>query len=129
MSHSEGQLIPTITIEPLREAAGQIMSYIALQILNAGGAAIPESDLKSLLSQVEETVVQSLQEVNAPPQVAHQDTPPNKNPASALYVAELKATLTRYRDSFQLLQSSPISTPLPDLTAHYDQQRPMWLSG
>jgi hypothetical protein len=50
MSRSEGQLIPTITIEPLREAAGQMMSYIALQILNAGGAAIPESHLKSLLS-------------------------------------------------------------------------------
>jgi hypothetical protein len=57
-----------------------------------------------------------------PPQVADQDTPPNKNPASALYVAELKATLARYHASiFQLLQSSPISTPLPDLTAHYDQ--------
>ncbi len=98
------------------------MSYIALQILNAGGAAIPESHLKSLLFQVKETVVQSLQEVNAPPQVAHHDTPPIKNPASALYVAELEATLARYRDSiFQLLQSSPISTPLPDLTARYDQ--------
>jgi hypothetical protein len=124
MSRSEGQLIPTITIEPLHEAAGQMISYIALQILNAGGAAIPESHLKSLLSQVEETVVQSLQEANAPPQVAHQDTPLNKNPALALCVAELKATLARYRDSiFQLLQSSPISTPLPDLTAHYDQLR------
>jgi hypothetical protein len=61
MSRPEGQLIPTITIEPLREAAGQMMSYrsIALQILNAGGAAIPESHLKSLLSQVKEAVVQS----------------------------------------------------------------------
>ncbi len=59
-----------------------------------------------------------------PPQVAHHDTLPNENPASALYVAELKATLARYRDSiFQLLQSSPISTPLPDLTARYDHFR------
>jgi hypothetical protein len=66
---SQGQLIPTITIEPLRKTAGQMMSYIALQILNAGGAAIPESHLKSLLFQVEETVVQSLQEVNAPPRL------------------------------------------------------------
>ncbi len=57
-----------------------------------------------------------------PLQVAHHDTPPIENPALALYVAELKATLARYRDSiFQLLQSSPISTPLPDLTARYDQ--------
>jgi hypothetical protein len=57
MSCSEGQPIPTITIKPLHEAAGQMMSYIALQILNAGGAAIPESHLKSLLSQVEERVM------------------------------------------------------------------------
>ncbi len=122
MSRSEGQPIPTITIEPLCEATGQMMSYIALQILNAGGAAIPESHLKSLLSQVEERVTQSLQEVNVPPQGAHQDTPPNKNPASALYVADLRAIFARYSDSiFQLLQSSPISAPLPDLTAHYDK--------
>ncbi len=119
---SKGKLVPTITIEPLHETAGQMMSYIALQIFNAGGAAIPESHLKSPLFQVEETAVQSIQEVNAPPQVAPHDTPPIKNPASAQYVAELKATLARYRDSiFQLLQSSPVSTPLPDLTARYDQ--------
>ena len=88
MSRSKGHPIPTITIEPLREATGQMMSYIALQILNAGGTAIPESHLKSLLSQVKERVTQSLQEVNVPPQGAHQDTPPNKNPALALYAAE-----------------------------------------
>jgi hypothetical protein len=29
MSRSEGHPIPTITIEPLREATGQMMSYIA----------------------------------------------------------------------------------------------------
>jgi hypothetical protein len=99
-----------------------MMSYIALQILNAGGAVIPESHLKSLLFQVEESVMQSSHEVNAPPQFAHHDTPPIENPALALYEAELKATLTRYRDSiFQLLQSSPSSAPLPDLTAQYDQ--------
>ncbi len=117
MPCSEGQPIPTI-----REATGQMMSYIALQILNAGGAAIPESHLKSLFSQAKERVTQSLQEVNVPPQGAHQDTPPNENPASALYVAELREIFARYRDSiFQLLQSSPISAPLPDLTAHYDE--------
>jgi hypothetical protein len=66
--------------------------------------------------------MQSVKEVNVPPQGAHQDTPPNENPASALYVAEFRATNARYRDSiFQLLQLSPISTPLPDLTAHYDK--------
>ena len=58
------------------------------------------------------------------PQVAHQDTPHTKNPASALYVAELKATIARYRDSiFQLLQSSLASAPLPDLPACYDKLR------
>ena len=100
------------------------MSYIALQILNAGGDAIPDLHLKSFLSQVEEGVMQSVKEVNVPPQGAHQDTPPNKNPASALYVAEFRATIARYCNSiFQLLQSSPISAPLPDLTAHYDELR------
>ncbi len=126
MSHSEGHPIPTITIEPLREATGQMMSYIDLQILNAGGAAIPESHLKSLLYQVEERVMQLFEEVNVPPQGAHQDTPPKENPALALYVAEFRATVARYRNSiFQLLQSSPISTPLPDLTAHYDKLLPV----
>ena len=124
-SRSKGHPIPTITIEPLRKATGQMMSYITLQILNADGDAIPELHLKSFLSRVEEGIMQSVKEDNdVPPQGAHQDTLPNKNPASALYVAEFRATLARYRDSiFQLLQSSPISAPLPDLTAHYDELR------
>ncbi len=68
--------------------------------------------------------MQSLNAVNISPQGAHQDTPPNKNPASAMYVAKLKATGARYHDSmFQLLQSSSISALLPDLTAHYDKLR------
>ena len=69
--------------------------------------------------------MQSVKEDNdVPPQCVHQDTPPNENPASALYVAEFRATVARYRDSiFQLLQSSPISAPLPNLTAHYDELR------
>ncbi len=122
MSCSKGHPIPTITIKPLYEATGQMMSYIALQILNAGGDAIHESHLKSLLSQGEEGVMRSVKEVNVPPQGAHQDTPPNENPALALYVAEFGATIASYRDSiFQLLQSSPMSTLLPNLTAHYDE--------
>ena len=37
-------------------------------------------------------------------------------------MAELKATIDRYRHSiFKLLQSYPASTPLPDLTARYDE--------
>ena len=57
-----------------------------------------------------------------PPQGAHkEETPPNENPALALYVAEFfRAPVARYRDSI-LLQSSPVSAPLPDLTAHYDK--------
>ena len=58
MSCSKGHPIPTITIEPLSKATGQMMSYIALQILNAGGDAIPELHLKFFLSQVEEGVMQ-----------------------------------------------------------------------
>jgi hypothetical protein len=130
MSHSEGHPIPTTTVELLREATGQMMSYIlALQILNAGGDAILELHLKSFLSQVEEGAMQSVKKDNdVPSQSAPQETPPTKNPASALYVAEFKATIARYRDSiFQLLQSSPTSTPLPNLTAHYDELRQHYL--
>jgi hypothetical protein len=96
-----------------------------LQILNAGRDAILESHLKSLLSQVEEEVMQSVQEDNdVPSQGTHHETPPTKNPASALYVGEFKATIARYRNSiFQLLQTSPASAPLPDLTACYDKLR------
>jgi hypothetical protein len=67
MSHSEGHPIPTIAIEPLRKATGQMMSYIALQILNAGGDDIPESHLKSFLFQVEEGVMQTVKEDNDAP--------------------------------------------------------------
>ncbi len=68
--------------------------------------------------------MQSSHEVNVLPQFAQIDIPPIENPASALYEAEFKATLTKYRDSIvQLLQSSPTSAPLPDLTAQYDQLR------
>ena len=72
-----------------------------------------------------EGVMQSVKEDNdVPSQSAHQETPPTENPALALYVAEFKATNARYRDSiFQLLQSSPASAPLLDLTAHYDKIR------
>ncbi len=82
-----------------------MMSYIALQILNAGGAVIPESHLKSLLFQVKESVMQSSHEVNAPFQFAHHDTPPIENPASALYEAELKATPTSQKPLFRLMPS------------------------
>ena len=72
------------TIELLRDSAVQMMSYIALQISNAGGAVIPESHLRSLLSQVEESVKQTSHEVNVLPQFAQIDIPPIENPALAL---------------------------------------------
>ena len=101
------------------------MSYIALQILDASGDAISESHLKFLLSHVEEGVMQSEQEDNdVPSQGAHQETPPAKNPDLALYVTEFKATIVRYRGSIlQLLQTSPASAPLPDLSVSYDKLR------
>ena len=76
-----------------------------------------------------EGVMQSVKEDNdVPSQSAHQETPPTENLALALYVAEFKATNARYRDSiFQLLQSSPASAPLPDLTAHHDELRRHYL--
>ena len=99
------------------------MSYIVVQIFSAGGDAISESHLKSLLSQVKEGVMKSVQGDTAD-QSAPQETPPTKNPAVAVYVAELKVTIDRYRDSiFELLQSCPASTLLPDLTACYDKLR------
>jgi hypothetical protein len=61
MSRTKGHPIPTIAAESLREITGRMMSYIALQILSAGGDAILESHLKSLLSQVQEVVMKSVQ--------------------------------------------------------------------
>ncbi len=125
MSRTKGHPIPTIAItgESLRKTTGRMMSYIVLQILSASGDAILESHLKYLLSQVKEGVMKSVQGDTAV-QGALKKTPPTVNPAVARYVAELKATIDRYRDSiFQLLQLSPVSAPLPDLTAHYDKLR------
>ena len=57
-----------------------------------------------------------------PSQGATTEKPPTVNLAIAQYVAELKATINKYRSSiFQLLQSCPASTPLPDLTTRYDE--------
>ena len=58
---SECPPIPPNEIESLRTTTGTIMSYIALQILSAGGDAILESHLKSLLSQAKEGVMKSVQ--------------------------------------------------------------------
>ena len=60
MSRAKGHPIPTIAVKLLRKATGQMMSYIALQIVNAGGDAISELHLKSFLSHVEEGVMQSV---------------------------------------------------------------------
>ena len=40
MSCTKGHPIPTIAVESLRETTGRMMSYIALQILSAGGDPI-----------------------------------------------------------------------------------------
>ncbi len=58
---TKGHPIPTIAVQSLRKTTGRMMSYIALQILSAGGDAILESHLKSLLSQAKEGVMKSVQ--------------------------------------------------------------------
>ena len=61
MSHTKGNPIPPFVVESLRETTRRIMSYIALQILSAGGDAILESRIKALLSQAKEGDVKSVQ--------------------------------------------------------------------
>jgi hypothetical protein len=51
-SRKKGHPIPTIAVESLRKTTGRMMSNIVVQILSAGGDAILELHLKSLLSQV-----------------------------------------------------------------------------
>ena len=81
-----------------------------------------ELHLKSLLSQAEEGVMKSVQGDAIPSQDATTETPPITNPDTLDYVAELKATIDSYRNRiFQLLQSCPASTPLPDLAIRYDE--------
>jgi hypothetical protein len=99
------------------------MAYIVLQILSAGGDVILESHLRSLLSQAKEGVMKSEQgDTRVPSQDATTEAPPTANPAIMHYMAELRATIDKYRDSiFQFLQSCHASAPLPDLTTHYDK--------
>ena len=122
MLHTEGPLIPPNAIKSLRETTGTIMSYIYLQILSAGGDAILESHLKSLLSQVKEGVMKSVQgETVIPSQDMITGTPSTTNPAILHYKA-VKAAIDSYRNSiFQLLKLCPASAPLPDLITCYDK--------
>ena len=59
---TDGPPIPPNKIESLRVTTGLILSYIALQLLSAGGDAILDLHLKSLLFQAEEEVMESVQE-------------------------------------------------------------------
>ena len=80
MLHTKGHPVPTITVESLRKTTGRMMSYIVLQILSAGGDAILESHLMSLLSQAEEGVMNPVQGDTAVPyRGASTETPPPKN--------------------------------------------------
>jgi hypothetical protein len=123
MSRTDGHPIPPHKIDLLCETTSSIMSYIALQLLGAGGDAISESHLKSLSAQAEEGVMEFVREEPVTPS---QETCPETSSAmhSALlhYKAELQAAIDSYRDNiFQLLMSCPTFAPLPDLTNHYDE--------
>ena len=105
MSCTKGHPISTIAVESLCKTTKRMMTYIALQILIAGGDAISELHLKSLLSQVKEGVMKSVQgDTAVSSQGASKETRPIANPAMVRYVAELKATIDKHHDSiFQLL--------------------------
>jgi hypothetical protein len=115
--------IPPHKINSLRKTTGSIMSYIALQLLGAGGGAISESHLKFLHAQAEEGVMEFVRkEPVTPSQEPCPETSSTTHYALLHYKAELRAAIDSYRDKiFQLLMSRPTSDPLPDLTNHYDE--------
>jgi hypothetical protein len=123
MSHTNGHPIPPYKIDSLCETTGSIMSYIALQLLGAGGDAISKSHLKSLRPQAEERVMEFVwEEPVTPSQEPCPETSSTTHSAFLHYKAELQAAIDSYHDNiFQLLMLCPTFAPLPDLTNHYDK--------
>ncbi len=99
------------------------MSYIALQLLGAGGDGISESHLKSLHAQAEEGVMEFVREEPVTPsQEPCPETSSTTHSALLHYKAELRAAINSYRNNIvQLLMSCPTSALLPDLTNCYDK--------
>jgi hypothetical protein len=126
MMRTSSTLIPPHEINLIWETTTLIMSYIALQLLGAGGEAVLEPRLKILRDQAEEGAMEFIQTESA--QIAQGPSQPDASSTthSALshYKAELQAAIDSYRNNiFQLLMSSPTSTsnPRPDLSIHYNE--------
>jgi hypothetical protein len=101
------------------------MSYIALQLLGAGGEAVSEPRLKILPDAKEGAMefiqMESAQTAQGPFQP---DAPSTTHSALLHYKAELQAAIDSYRNNiFQLLMSSPTSNLRPDLSIHYNKLR------
>ncbi len=123
MLRTNGHPIPPHKIDSLCETTCSIMSYIALQLLGAGGDVISESHLKALRTQAEEGVMEFVREEPVTPsQEPCPETSSTTHSALLHYKAELRAAIDSYRDNiFQLLMPCPTSAPLPDLTNCYDE--------
>ncbi len=90
MLHTDGHPIPPHKIDSLCETTGSIMSYIALQLLGAGGDAVSESHLKSLHAQVEKGVIEFVwEEPVMPSQEPCPETSSIMHSALLHYTAEL----------------------------------------
>jgi hypothetical protein len=116
--------IPPHEINLIRETTALIMSYIALQLLGAGGEAVLEPRLKILCNQAKEGAMEFIQMESA--QTAQgpsqPDAPSTTNSALLHYRAELQSAINSYRDNiFQLLMLSPTSNPRLDLSIHYNK--------
>ncbi len=105
--------IPPHEINSIGETTASIMSYIALQLLGAGGDVALEPRLKILRDQAKEGVtefnqVESAQTAQDPFQLL--ETPSTMHSALSHYKAELQAAIDSYRNnSFHLLMASPTS--------------------
>jgi hypothetical protein len=126
LTHIGSTPIPPHEINLIRETTALIMSYIALQLLGAGGEAVLELHLKILHNQAEEGAMEfiqmeSTQTAQGPSQP---DAPSTTHSALSHYKAELQAAINSYRDNiFQLLMLSPTSDPRPDLSICCDELR------
>jgi hypothetical protein len=126
LMHTGSTPIPPHEINLVRETTAFIMSYIALQLLGAGGEAVLEPRLKILRNQAKESAMvfiqmESAQTAQGPSQP---DAPSTTHSALLHYKAELQAAIDSYHNNiFQLLMSSPTSDPRPDLPIRYDELR------
>ncbi len=125
LTHTGSTPISTHEINSIWETTALIMSYIALQLLGAGGDTVSEPRLKILRNQAKEGVTEFIQAESA--QTAQDssqlpETPSTTHSALSHYKAELQAAINSYRNNiFHLLMLSPTSDPRPDLSIRYNK--------